>query len=50
MEEMGGAAGGGREGVTLEGGAPQAVCRSVPIKRSRGKDVNLQYSIRINSD
>ena len=51
MEDMGGAAGGGREGVFPEGpGAPQEVCGCAPIQRSRVEDVHLQYSIRTISD
>ena len=51
MEDMGGAAGGGREGVITEGpGAPPEVCRCAPVKGSTGVDVNLQYSTRIIPD
>ena len=40
MEDMGGAAGGGRKGVIPEGpGAAKEVCICAPIKRSRVENV-----------
>ena len=51
MEDMGGAAGCGREGVIPEGpGTPQEVCRCAPVKGSMGVDVNSQYATKIISD
>ena len=48
MEDMSGAAEGGREGLITEGPEPPPeVCMCTPIKRSKGEDVNLQYSNRI---
>ena len=44
MEDMGGVARGGKEGVIPEGGAPQEVCRCAPIEAG----VNmLIYSIQL---
>ena len=44
MEDMGGAAGGGREGVIPEGGGPQEVCRCAPIEAGMNMSIYSNQS------